>query len=132
MRLRCLDPTRADYKDYGKRGITVCDEWRNDFAAFLAYLGERPSTEYTLDRKNVDGNYEPGNVKWATKTEQARNRRNNVFVDFNGVRTLLMEACEVIGINDMTVRNRLRLGWSDEAALTTPIRCKLPVPPPRR
>lgn len=74
MLQRCLNPNSDNYRWYGGRGITICLEWIDSFDAFLADMGERP-TGMTLDRINPDGNYEPGNVRWATPKEQARNRR---------------------------------------------------------
>jgi hypothetical protein len=75
---RCHRPTHARFADYGARGITVCEAWRKDFAAFRDYLGEPPDNDrrWTVDRINNDGNYEPGNVRWATYTEQRHNRRD--------------------------------------------------------
>jgi hypothetical protein len=75
MVARCTNPRHEKYPLYGARGITVCQRWRNDFAAFLADMGERPSPKQSLDRIDNSGNYEPGNVRWATPVEQARNRR---------------------------------------------------------
>lgn len=72
---RCTDPKSADWPDYGGRGITVCDRWRTDFAAFLADMGERPSPKHSIDRIKNDRGYEPGNCRWATGSEQALNRR---------------------------------------------------------
>jgi hypothetical protein len=74
MRQRCLNPANADYRWYGARGITVCERW-NDFTNFLADVGERPSPELTLDRIDVNGNYEPGNIRWATWEQQRQNKR---------------------------------------------------------
>ena len=72
---RCYNPKRHNFRWYGARGITVCDEWRSNFAAFFAHVGERPSPSHQLDRINGDGHYEPGNVRWVTQAENLRNRR---------------------------------------------------------
>jgi hypothetical protein len=74
MHSRCENPKEAGYKNYGGRGITVCERWRS-FENFYADVGDRPSPKHSIDRINNDGNYEPGNVRWATRTEQNRNRR---------------------------------------------------------
>jgi len=73
---RCYNSKRQAYKYYGGRGIIVCEEWRRDFPAFLAHVGRRPSREYSIDRINVNGNYEPGNVRWADRRTQQLNRRD--------------------------------------------------------
>lgn len=76
MNTRCHNPRATRFKNWGGRGITVHPEWRHDYAAFLAHVGRRPTPHHSLDRyPNCDGNYEPGNVRWATAKEQAANRR---------------------------------------------------------
>lgn len=76
MKARCLNPKSPDYKDYGGRGITICESWIDSFEAFLEDMGERPKNR-TLDRRDTNGNYEPDNCVWSTAKEQANNRRNS-------------------------------------------------------
>ena len=80
MKNRCFNPKSLKYKDYGGRGITVCEEWRNDFIKYYEYVSKLPHFNekgYSIDRINDNGNYEPGNVRWATAKEQANNTRRN-------------------------------------------------------
>lgn len=98
---RCHNPSATQYCDYGGRGIKICPEWRESFAAFLAHVGPRPSANHSIDRyPNHDGDYEPGNVRWATRSEQQNNRRVNVWMEIDGERKTLAqwtsdERCEV-------------------------------------
>lgn len=78
MKSRCLNPNVPNFKYYGGRGIRICDEWRDDYEAFLAHVGRRPSPKHSIDRINNDGHYEPGNVRWATSLQQRHNRRDSV------------------------------------------------------
>ena len=123
---RCYDPNSPGYKDYGGRGIAVCDEWRGEggFIVFLREMGECEEG-YTLDRINVNGNYEASNCKWSTYEEQNRNKRNNRSITFNGKNRLMVEWAELLGMSVDTLKNRLgKLGWSEEKALTTPVAIK--------
>lgn len=116
---RCHNPRFPKYAEYGARGISVCERWRNDFRDFLADMGERPSSSHTVDRIDVNGNYEPGNCRWATAGEQADNKRNTVRVTYQGRTKTLSEWSRETGISYGTLRQRLfRYGWSTEKALT--------------
>ena len=117
---RCHDPDNKHYTNYGARGIYVCEKWRSSFEAFLADVGEPPFEGATLDRINNDRGYEPTNVRWATRTEQLLNRRNTVYVQFEGKQHLLYDLCASRGIPSSVVRSRLYRGWSLDKALSTP------------
>lgn len=84
MRKRCTNPNRKEYKNYGGRGINVCDRWTNSFENFLEDMGERPEG-LSIDRIDNNGNYEPSNCRWATKKEQCGNKRNNKWITWNGI-----------------------------------------------
>lgn len=123
MKSRCYNPKYRAFSDYGGRGITICDRWRNSFEAFLEDVGHQPSTEHTIDRfPNNQGNYEPGNVRWATPRQQGRNRRTNVVLVFGEKRMTLIEWSEWLGIGKTTLIERLRSGWTVRRALTEPVR----------
>jgi hypothetical protein len=120
MKSRCHNQNHPSYANYGGRGITVCAEWRDSFEAFLADMGRRPSPEHSLDRIDNDGNYEPGNVRWATNTEQSRNRRNNHWIEVDGVRRTLADWAVESGISLHTIKTRLSAGWDPARAVTEP------------
>lgn len=125
MMTRCNNEHNQAWKDYGGRGIKVCDRWR-DPKMFLEDMGEPPAG-MTLDRyPDHDGNYEPGNCRWATWNQQARNRRDTVMVDCNGSRMALADACELIGSDYELVRTRMKRGWPANDALTAPVGSKRP------
>lgn len=104
---RCHNPTDGKYRIYGARGIVVCEKWRDDFAAFLADMGPCPPG-LTLDRIDVNGNYEPGNCRWATPKEQANNMRSNVIVEHGGERLTLKQYAERTGQDYKALHARLR------------------------
>ena len=115
---RCNDPRHPSYQNYAGRGISVCERWRNSFADFLHDVGTKPSPGYSLDRfPDNHGNYEPGNVRWATPTQQARNMRSNRPVTFKGMTMPLAAWAEHLGKDPRIVRSRLQRGWTDERAL---------------
>ncbi len=117
---RCYDPKNKFFWNYGGRGIRMCDEWREDFLVFLRDMGACPDG-LTLDRLNGDGNYEPGNCRWATRLEQQRNTRRNRMLTLNGETLCVTAWAERLGIDHEVIRGRLRLGWSDHKILTRPV-----------
>lgn len=116
MHRRCSDADDPKFKYYGGRGITVCARWA-DFTAFLADMGESP-TGLTLERKNNDGHYEPGNCRWASRSEQQRNSRNAKFITFNGECLCVREWEQRLGLTHGALFHRLKRGWSIERAMT--------------
>jgi len=127
---RCTVPASSGYANYGGRGIRVCDSWAASFDAFLADMGERPAGK-TLDRIDNDGNYEPGNCRWATRVEQASNTKKNVFVEFRGERMTVSELARRHGMRPGSLRGRLLLGWDIERAVSEEV-SRFPVTQPRR
>lgn len=95
---RCENKTHKHYEKYGGRGIVICDRWRNSYELFLDDMGAAPSKKHSIERLNVDGNYDPTNCVWATAKEQANNRRNNVIAEYNGESNTLMYWCEKLGL----------------------------------
>lgn len=122
VKARCLNPNRPGYKDYGGRGIRICERWKNSYLAFLEDMGRKPSTKHSLDRIDNNGNYEPGNCRWATDVEQRTNKRrmNTRYITFNGERKTLTEWSIKTGIKLTTLITRLdSYGWAVDRALTT-------------
>jgi len=114
MRERCNNPTHRSYADYGGRGIGYDPRW-NDFATFLKDVGLRPSSAHSLDRRDNDAGYWPANVRWATRTEQARNRRSNLKITAEGRTLLAVEWAEVLGVKRALVGMYNRLYGGEEA-----------------
>jgi len=123
MRQRCLNPNFPKYPRYGARGITICPEW-DDFWTYVSDVGQCPSPGLTLDRVNNDGDYEPGNIRWATQKQQANNRGprwDRRDMTLNGVTHTQAEWSRLLGIDQCTLHRRRKYGWSDERILTTPL-----------
>lgn len=121
---RCYKPELKHYRLYGGRGITVCDEWKNDFMAFATWsLANGYAANLTIDRHpNKNGNYEPTNCRWATVKQQSNNRRNNSFLTFRGQTKTIAEWSEIVDINQFAISQRIiKLKWSVKKALTTPL-----------
>lgn len=119
MLRRCLYPKSKDWKNYGGRGIGVCDRWRK-FSLFCEDMGIKPSPTYQLDRfPDNNGNYEPGNVRWATPEENSNNKRNNRVIEFRGFKATVAQWSKVTGLPNSTIHMRLNDGWEPEKILFT-------------
>lgn len=119
---RCYNPNRQNYERYGGRGITICEEWKNNFQAFYDYVSKLEHFDekgYSLDRIDNNGNYEPSNVRWADNKTQCRNKRNNVIVEYQGQKMTLAEASEKSGINVGTLLSRIKRGDTGERLFRT-------------
>jgi hypothetical protein len=146
MRQRCENPNADNFAWYGGRGITICARWA-EFENFVADMGVRPSIDHTIDRVDVNGNYDPGNCVWATKDEQRRNQRRTIYLDeagariklidvidrlgetivtYEGRRMSVIEVCGANGIPRNVIYTRIKLGWSLADALSVPVRPKKP------
>ncbi len=123
MKARCHDPKNIGYARYGGRGIQVCDRWRESFQVFLEDMGARP-IDMSIDRIDNDGNYEPANCRWASRIDQARNKRRNRLITFRGKTEPLAVWAQTIGLSARALSERLRRGWSIEDAMTRPLRSR--------
>lgn len=122
MKKRCLNTACRAYKNYGGRGITVCERWVNSFENFYADMGPRLSLVHTLEREDNDGPYSPENCRWATRHEQMNNTRINVILTVDGETASLAEWCRKVGLNHATILARLAKGWDTKRAVMTPPR----------
>ena len=106
---RCRNPAHRHFHHYGGRGIAVCERW-NSFENFLADMGDRPNGT-TLDRIDVNGNYEPSNCRWATSAEQAGNKRSSILLDYGGEQVCLEHLAKRLGLAPQTLDRRIKAGW---------------------
>jgi len=118
MKRRCDNPNFKHFHRYGGRGIKVCDRWKNDFPAFAADMGDRPSPEHTIDRIDVDGDYSPENCRWATRREQARNVSNNRYIELFGRKVLAADIALQIGVKTDTILERFSKGLGEDDILS--------------
>lgn len=128
MKRRCNDPSRHNYKDYGGRGISVCEQWSRCFEEFYNWsLSHGYASGLTLDRIDVNGNYEPGNCRWVTPLQQGSNKRNNhILTASNGESHTIAEWARICGVDRKTIYQRINsLGWSIDKAVTEPSRFKI-------
>lgn len=120
MTLRCASPDDHAWPDYGERGIRVCDEWANDPAAFAAWAHSNGyAASLTIERIDNNGNYEPSNCRWATRKEQARNKRNNFNVQVGGTSMCATDWQKATGVCRKVIANRIRAGIPPELAVST-------------
>lgn len=124
MNGRCHNPNNSKFPTYGARGIVVHESWRGPggFDRFLAHIGRKPGHEYTIDRIDGTRGYEPGNVRWATVLQQARNRTSVVHLTIDGTTRPMSEWAEVAGVPYCRLQKRVRAGWDPLDALTAPVR----------
>ena len=119
---RCNNPKTKAFKNYGGKGIKMVPAWERSFPAFLEHVGKRPTPQHTIERKDSNLGYQPGNVVWATRLEQNRNRpRKQRLVTANGKTQPLWKWAEETGLASSTIRRRLHRGWSEQRSVTTPL-----------
>ncbi len=116
---RCTNPNTPFFKHYGGRGITVCTCWRS-FENFYADMGDRPD-DMEIDRIDNDGDYEPGNCRWATRKQQQRNTRRTHLLTLDGRTQCISAWAEELGMHHHVIRDRINRGWSAKRALTAPV-----------
>lgn len=124
MKSRCYTPSNPAYNRYGGRGISICQEWKSDFNAFYEWAKNNEYSEnLSIDRIDVNGNYDPSNCRWSTPQQQSDNKRNNILITIDGITLDVQQWCDKIGIKRSTVNTRVRMcGWDYVSALTTPVR----------
>src|SRR3990167_106621 len=120
MNRRCYDHNCKDFKNYGARGIDVCESWRFSFSNFFADMGERPSPKHSIERLDNDLGYSPENCIWATRHEQQRIKRNSTLITYKGQTLCPTDWVPIVGIDEGTIRWRITHGWSVERTLTHP------------
>jgi hypothetical protein len=122
MKRRCYNPKNKRYAQYGGRGISVCDEWKNDFTLFMEWAIRNGYTdELTLDRIDVNDNYKPENCKWSSRIEQMNNTTRNHYLTVNGETKTMSEWAREKGVSPDLIKDRItKLHWSEEEAVNTP------------
>lgn len=123
MKNRCYNPNVPAYKYYGDRGITICDEWKDDFIEFYTWaISNGYQDNLSIDRIDVNGGYCPENCRWADAVTQANNTRSNRMLTLNGKTQTLAEWCRELNLDYRVMEHRAWRGWSDEEVLTTPVK----------
>lgn len=121
MKDRCYNENNERYSYYGGRGIKICDRWLESFENFVKDMPPIPGPKYSIDRINNDGNYEKGNCRWATAKQQANNKSNNHLLTYKGQTKNVQEWAGFLGINRLTIKSRIKMGWTDEEILCIPV-----------
>ena len=125
MKQRCYNKNRPDYQRYGGKGVRICKEWLDDFKTFYDWAYENGYSDgLSIDRIDVDGNYEPSNCRWVDDKTQARNRTNNRLVKIDGKVKTVSEWVKLLKLPQSTVRSRISRGWSPKKALITPVKSR--------
>lgn len=121
MKNRCHNPNEPSYCDYGGRGIFVCERWKR-YENFIEDMGRRPTRKHTIERVNNGLGYSPENCRWATTTEQGRNKRSNTILEVDGTKRCISEWAEFLGVSESTIHSRLHMGWSINDSIQTPVK----------
>lgn len=124
IKSRCYNNKNVSYQSYGARGIKICPEWLDNYEAFRDYVTKLPNYNvrgYSIDRIDVNGDYKPGNIRWADTDTQANNKRDNHLMELKGEILTAKQWSNRLGIKYSTIMNRIRMDWSDEEVLTRPI-----------
>lgn len=122
MKDRCYNANHVHYDRYGGRGISICERWRESFEAFYEDMGARPSGTHEIDRIDNDGNYEPENCRWATASENGRNKRNNRLLTIDGKTMCVSDWADQSGaVERFHIFSRLQMGWSAKDAVFKPL-----------
>ena len=122
MKTRCATPSQTSYKHYGARGVKVCPEWEASFTAFYKDMGQKPNPKSTIDRIDVNGDYEPGNCRWVDISVQSLNRRNTKKMEYEGSYVPILTIAKKNGISNDCLYSRLKMGWDKIRAATEPPR----------
>lgn len=123
MKRRCYDKSNKRYENYGGKGVIVCDEWKNDYLSFRKWAyANGYNDELTIDRIDVNGNYEPSNCKWSSWKEQMNNQTRNRFLAYKGKTMTMSQWAELLGLTYGAMNHRVQRGWSMERIVNTPLR----------
>jgi hypothetical protein len=117
MKTRCYNKNEPAYPRYGGKGVKVCDRWLNSFPAFLEDMGPRPGDDYSLDRIDSNGDYEPSNCRWADSRMQNQNKSNVIYLTIDGLTAPIVVHCRQAGVDPATARWRHHQGWTDHEVI---------------